>query len=143
MAEKSSEKPPVEPASTAPTIDTSGSATAATTKPSSGAESPRTARDPDFDDDEHEQSLPVPERQPTAKGGPKRVSFQEEEGPTPPPKPPRPMSPRAKAEATLIEAFPSIDIKVVKAVLVASNGKVEPAFNALLGETPPSSYERS
>ena len=133
MADKPSEKPPAEPASTAPTIDTSASATTATTKPASGAESPRTARDPDFDDDEHEQSLPVPERQPTPKGGPKRVSFQEEEGPAPPPKPPRPMSPRAKAEATLIEAFPSIDIKVVKAVLMASNGRVEPAFNALLG----------
>ncbi len=130
MAEKPSEKP-VESAS-APTVDTSTT----TAKPaSSGAESPRTARDPDFDDDEHEQqhNLPVPERQPTPKSGPKRVSFQEDEGPAPPPKPPRPMSPRAKAEATLIEAFPSIDIKVVKAVLIASNGKVEPAFNALLG----------
>jgi hypothetical protein len=134
MAEKPSEKTPAEPASFAPTVDTSASGTTATAKPASGAESPRTARDPDFDDDEHEQSLPVPERQPTPKGGPKRVSFQEEEGPAPPPKPPRPMSPRAKAEATLIEAFPSIDVKVVKAVLMASNGKVEPAFNALLGE---------
>jgi hypothetical protein len=134
MADKLSEKPPLEAAAAAaPTVDTS---TASTTKPSSGAESPRTARDPDFDDDEHEQqhNLPVPERQPTPKGGPKRVSFQEDEGPAPPPKPPRPMSPRAKAEATLIEAFPSIDAKVIKAVLIASNGKVEPAFNALLGE---------
>jgi hypothetical protein len=43
------------------------------------------------------------------------------------------MSPQAQAEATLIEAFPSIDAKVVKAVLVASHGNVEPAFNALLG----------
>lgn len=42
------------------------------------------------------------------------------------------MSPQAQAEATLIEAFPAIDAKVVKAVLVASRGKVEPAFNALL-----------
>jgi len=137
MADKSSEKPPTEPtaATTAPTAEPS-TTTTTTSKPSSGAESPRTARDPDFDDDDvHEQhNLPVPERQPTPKGGPKRVSFQEDEGPPPPPKPPRPMSPRAKAEATLIEAFPSIDVKVVKAVLVASNGKVEPAFNALLGE---------
>lgn len=38
----------------------------------------------------------------------------------------------AQAEATLIEAFPDTDPKVVKAVLVASGGKVEPAFNALL-----------
>lgn len=51
----------------------------------------------------------------------------------PPAKPPRPMSPHAQAEHTLIEAFPSMDAKVVKAVLVASGGQVEPAFNALLG----------
>ena len=46
------------------------------------------------------------------------------------------MSPEAQAEATLIEAFPSLDSKVVKAVLVASGGKLEPAFNALLGMRP-------
>lgn len=51
----------------------------------------------------------------------------------PPPKPPRPMNPLEQAEATLKEAFPSIDAAVVKAVLTASGGKVEPAFNALLG----------
>jgi hypothetical protein len=39
---------------------------------------------------------------------------------------------KAQAEITLVEAFPSIDSKVVKAVLVASGYKVEPAFNALL-----------
>lgn len=48
------------------------------------------------------------------------------------------MSPQAQAEATLTEAFPSVDAKVVKAVLVASGGHVEPAFNALLGMTDPS-----
>lgn len=42
------------------------------------------------------------------------------------------MSPHQQAENTLIEAFPDIDAKVVKAVLLASGGKVEPAFNALL-----------
>lgn len=51
----------------------------------------------------------------------------------PPPKPPRPQSPQQQAESTLRDAFPSIDATVVKAVLVASGGKVEPAFNALLG----------
>ena len=50
-----------------------------------------------------------------------------------PPKPPRPLSPRQQAENTLKEAFPTIDAAVVKAVLTASGGKVEPAFNALLG----------
>lgn len=50
-----------------------------------------------------------------------------------PPKPPRPLAPEQQAESTLTEAFPSIDAAVVKAVLRASGGKVEPAFNALLG----------
>lgn len=52
-----------------------------------------------------------------------------------PPKPPRPLSPRQQNEQTLREAFPSIDAAVVKAVLTASGGKVEPAFNALLGRS--------
>ena len=51
----------------------------------------------------------------------------------PPPQPPRPLSPRQQAENTLKEAFPSIDAAVVKAVLTASGGQVEPAFHALLG----------
>lgn len=51
-----------------------------------------------------------------------------------PPKPPRPLAPEQQAENTLKEAFPSIDAAVVKAVLRASGGRVEPAFNALLGE---------
>lgn len=52
-----------------------------------------------------------------------------------PPKPPRPTKPNPvkQAENTLKEAFPSIDIAVIKAVLRASGGNVEPAFNALLG----------
>ena len=52
----------------------------------------------------------------------------------PPQKPPRPLSPQQQAESTLKEAFPSIDAAVVKAVLIASGGRVEPAFNALLGK---------
>jgi CUE domain len=125
MAEKAPEKLEIPAAEPAP-------------KPSgSGEESPTTGRDPDFDDDAPEAPVVAPERLPTPSKGPKRVSFQdaEEEPPAPPPKPPRPISPKAHAEATLIEAFPSIDAKVVKAVLVASGGKVEPAFNALLSKT--------
>ncbi len=53
---------------------------------------------------------------------------------SPPPKPPRPLAPAQQAEITLKEAFPSIDAAVVRAVLKASGGNVEPAFNALLGE---------
>ena len=57
----------------------------------------------------------------------------------PPAKPPRPLSPREQAEQTLREAFPSIDAGVIKAVLTASSGNVEPAFNALLGMSDPDS----
>lgn len=67
-----------------------------------------------------------------------RVSFQD--GPAeeiPPSKPPRPLSPQVQAENTLIEAFPTIDTKVVKAVLAASGGRIDPAFNALLGMSDP------
>lgn len=39
-----------------------------------------------------------------------------------------------QAENTLKEAFPTIDAAVVRAVLRASGGSVEPAFNALLGK---------
>jgi len=103
-----------------------------TEKPTTGAESPTTAREPDFDDEQHETQ---PQQETPTR---KRVSFQEgEREATPPAKPPRPMSPQAQAENTLIEAFPSMDAKVVKAVLLASGGKVEPAFNALLSKPLP------
>jgi hypothetical protein len=52
-----------------------------------------------------------------------------------PAKPPRPLSQQQQAENTLKEAFPTIDATVVKAVLMASGGQVEPAFNALLGDS--------
>ncbi|KAF2672389.1 hypothetical protein BT63DRAFT_422856 [Microthyrium microscopicum] len=142
MADKASEKPAekVEAAteSTAPASSALKSAT------STGAESPRTVREADAlfdaDDEVPEAHLPAPERSSTPK---KRVSFQDEhdEGPVPPPKPPRPLSPKAQAEQTLIEAFPSMDAKVIKAVLVASGGKVEPAFNALLSMSDPDFQE--
>jgi hypothetical protein len=131
--EQLSEKSPVGKQEASENI--SGATSSAKPTTSTGAESPRTARDPDFDDDEPpEAHLAVPERQATPQK--KRVSFQDdnEAAPAPPPKPPRPVSPNAQAEITLIEAFPAIDTKVVKAVLVASGGKVEPAFNALLSK---------
>jgi len=64
----------------------------------------------------------------------RNVHFEEEEEEAPPPRPARPTSPNTQNLATLIEAFPDIDTKIVKAVLTASGGQVEPAFNALLGE---------
>lgn len=109
-------------------------------------ESVTTREEMDFDDNEHEQetgrvsplghetaSKPV-KKSPSPKP---KVSFQDQDDEIPPTKPPRPQSPQQQAENTLIEAFPSIDAKVVKAVLMASGGKVEPAFNALLGMTDP------
>jgi hypothetical protein len=36
-------------------------------------------------------------------------------------------------KVTLKEAFPSVDDNVIEAVLIASSGNIEPAFNALLG----------
>ncbi len=59
----------------------------------------------------------------------------------PPAKPPRPFSAREQAETTLKEAFPSIDAALVRAVLSASGGQVEPAFNALLGMSDPNSQK--
>lgn len=88
-------------------------------------ESPTTARPLDFDDEPQESgviSAPAPAAAPSNNA----------EAP-PPPMPPRPLSPRHQAEATLKEAFPSIETDVVKAVLVASNWDLERAFHALLG----------
>ncbi|KAF1990805.1 hypothetical protein K402DRAFT_347858 [Aulographum hederae CBS 113979] len=104
------------------------------TETPSRPESPTTAREPDWNDDDNGTAADKPAEKP-ASPAPKKVSFQEDEAP--PAKPPRPMSPQAQAEATLIEAFPSMDAKVVKAVLVASGGRVEPAFNALLSMSDP------
>ena len=97
-------------------------------KPEAPPESPTTAKALDFDDETAEtpssplKSVPLTE---------KPKSGLEEDAP--PPKPPRPLAPEQQAEITLKEAFPSIDAAVVKAVLRASGGRVEPAFNALLG----------
>ncbi|RMZ86153.1 hypothetical protein DV737_g200, partial [Chaetothyriales sp. CBS 132003] len=101
-------------------------------KASDGRESPTTARPLDFDSDHdvEPKTVPTPTK---ADSAPKPVAKDE----APPPKPPRPLSPREQAEATLKEAFPSIDASIVKAVLTASRGQIEPAFNALLGMSDP------
>lgn len=113
-------------------------------------ESVTTREEMNFDDNEHEQetgrvsplghettSTTANKPVKTSPSPKPRVSFQDVNDEIPPSKPPRPQSPQQQAEHTLIEAFPSIDAKVVKAVLMASGGKVEPAFNALLGMTDP------
>jgi hypothetical protein len=59
----------------------------------------------------------------------------------PPPKPPRPVDETQRNQQMLQEAFPSIDMAVIKAVLTASRGQVEPAFNALLEMTDPDAVQ--
>ncbi|KIW57560.1 hypothetical protein PV05_06101 [Exophiala xenobiotica] len=106
-------------------------------KPSDGPpESPTTARPLDFDSDQETGTISTP----TKTSKPETLpSLPPKDDPAPPAKPPRPMSPREQAENTLKEAFPTIDANVVRAVLTASGGHVEPAFNALLGMTDPDS----
>jgi hypothetical protein len=89
-----------------------------------GAESPTTARPLEMDDDDVQETGMIGDAP-----GVKNATAE----PEAPAKPPRPLSPQQQAENTLREAFPSIDAAVVKAVLRASGGRVEPAFNALLG----------
>lgn len=59
----------------------------------------------------------------------------------PPAKPPRPLTEEQKNQQILKEAFPSIDLTVIKAVLRASRGQIEPAFNALLEMTDPDAVQ--
>lgn len=94
-----------------------------------GAESPTTVRPLDMDDDDVQETGALSGDTPALALIPKRDAVEE----VAPAKPPRPLTAQQQAENTLKEAFPSIDAAVVKAVLTASGGRVEPAFNALLG----------
>lgn len=118
-------------------------------------ESPTTARPLEMDDDEGQESGVVNESQGAAAnaggaatddkdgrdgggdapaGDAAPVSSTDADADdAPPPKPPRPLTEAQKNELTLKEAFPSVDIGVIKAVLRASRAQVEPAFHALLG----------
>lgn len=98
-------------------------------KPTDRPESPTTAKALDFEDDPTETPASPPKT-----ATPSGISQSDEKQDVPPPKPPRPLAPEQQKENTLKEAFPSIDPAVVKAVLRASGGQLEPAFNALLGD---------
>ncbi|TQV91702.1 CUE domain-containing protein [Cordyceps javanica] len=116
-------------------------------------ESPTTARPLEMDDDDVQDTsivahdaMATPTKtatgtKPTAPEGQASVGQAHPdalaESEAPPAKPPRPMSEDQKNEIILKEAFPSVDQSVIKAVLRASGGKVEPAFNALLEMTDP------
>ncbi|KAI4235425.1 MAG: hypothetical protein L6R40_006467 [Gallowayella cf. fulva] len=97
--------------------------------------SPPTDRALDLDDGHHDQAA-SPGRNTLPQGDqPSKLPSPGSVEDVAPPKPPRPphANPLQQAENTLKEAFPSIDLAVIKAVLRASSGNVEPAFNALLG----------
>lgn len=109
-----------------------------------GAESPTTARPLEMDDDDVQETITLggDDAKPTSTSGqttpnknklnPMAATVEDE---TPAPThPPRPMSETQKNETILKEAFPTVDAGVIKAVLSASGGRVEPAFNALLGK---------
>ncbi|KAK6454051.1 uncharacterized protein RJT20DRAFT_131557 [Scheffersomyces xylosifermentans] len=55
-----------------------------------------------------------------------------------PPQPPRPVDAVTRVTNELKEAFPNIEEKIITAVLIASQGVVDPAFNALLYISDPS-----
>ncbi|GAB7338499.1 hypothetical protein MBLNU457_5250t1 [Dothideomycetes sp. NU457] len=109
----------------------------------SGAESPTTAKQLDFDDEPQDAASakdpthPVnkPDSAATMSDTLKPNAHEEEQAPA---KPPRPLTPQQQSIQTLKEAFPDIDTTVIGAVLQASGGNIEPAFNALLGMSDPS-----
>ncbi|GKU00831.1 cue protein [Fusarium langsethiae] len=115
----------------------------------SGPESPTTARPLDLDDDDVQESgvlggddsntatataTNTSQSQTPAQAQAQAPTSTNEAAP---PKPPRPVSETQQNEAILKEAFPSVEMSVIKAVLRASGGRVEPAFNALLELTDP------
>ncbi|KAF5598441.1 CUE domain-containing protein [Fusarium pseudocircinatum] len=112
----------------------------------SGPESPTTARPLDLDDDDVQESGVLDSNTTPAAATnttPTQAQAQTQtQAPTPtnetaPPKPPRPVSEAQKNETILKEAFPTVELSVIKAVLRASGGRVEPAFHALLEMTDP------
>lgn len=91
------------------------------------------------DDDVQESGVLGEDGHPTsATSAPAAAAATEE---VPPAKPPRPISVQQKNEQILKEAFPSLDAAVIKAVLIASGGKIDPAFNALLGMSDPDAIQ--
>ena len=103
----------------------------------SGPESPTTVRPLEMDDDDVQETGILGEDGTIAKEATKddiRASATASE-PAAPPKPPRPLTEEQKNITTLKEAFPNVEETIVKAVLTASGGRIEPAFNALLGSS--------
>lgn len=89
------------------------------------AETPKEAASTATATDESKTTVPV------------TVSKEEDEE-NAPPRPRRPESPILKLQREMKEAFPDVDEKTVYAILIASQGQQEPAFNALLYLSDPS-----
>ncbi|PKS12146.1 hypothetical protein jhhlp_001444 [Lomentospora prolificans] len=110
-------------------------------------ESPTTARPFELDDDDTQETGVVQDpaagktdsnkATPGDAAGAAAASTGGAADDVPPPKPPRPLTETQKNELILKEAFPSVEDSVIKAVLRASRGQVEPAFHALLEMTDP------
>ncbi|KAI1438651.1 hypothetical protein GGR50DRAFT_639037 [Xylaria sp. CBS 124048] len=105
--------------------------------PSTAPESPTTVRPFDMDDDDIPETGVLGHPATTAPPTNAAVSG----GDVPPAQPPRPLSVQQKNQQILKEAFPSIDAAVIKAVLAASGGQIDPAFNALLGMSDPDAVQ--
>ncbi|KAK4101460.1 hypothetical protein N658DRAFT_523944 [Parathielavia hyrcaniae] len=116
------------------------------TKTSPAPESPTTARPLEMDDDDVQDQGTLGGDEAAAKPSPATPAAANApaSGPNdaPPPKPPRPVTEEQRNVQTLKEAFPSIEDRVIKAVLRASGGRIEAAFNGLLELTDPEAAER-
>lgn len=99
-------------------------------------ESPTTARPLEMDDDDFQESGVFDNTQSTATVASSDTVSADAVGAAPP-KPPRPASDQQQKLQMLKEAFPTVEEAVIKAVLTASRGQIEPAFNALLQMTDP------
>ncbi|KAF7552971.1 hypothetical protein G7046_g7241 [Stylonectria norvegica] len=106
----------------------------------SGPESPTTARPLDLDDDDVQETGVLGDDGPRSPVPPTTTTFSSTTEAAPP-KPPRPVTETQKNVDILKEAFPTVETSVIKAVLSASGGRVEPAFNALLEMTDPDAVQ--
>ncbi|XXG97148.1 hypothetical protein Hte_003443 [Hypoxylon texense] len=115
-------------------------------------ESPTTVRPFEMDDDDIQETVPLndesthPTTAPapaTATAASTTTTANQAAAPdvAAPPKPPRPLTEQQKNELILKEAFPNIEAPVIKAVLAASGGQIDPAFNALLGMSDPDAVQ--
>ncbi|KAI0974802.1 hypothetical protein F4678DRAFT_470149 [Xylaria arbuscula] len=110
------------------------------TSQTAAPESPTTVRPFDMDDDDVPETGVLNNSATTAPPA-TTTSTSAPSDETPPARPPRPVSTQQKNEQILKEAFPSIDAAVIKAVLAASGGQIDPAFNALLGMSDPDAVQ--